>query len=174
MAEQNATRFEQLVLPHLDDAFTLAQYLLRNQHDAQDAVQESVLRALRYFGGFRGDDARAWLLTIVRNYCYTWKKGGLTDRSTVQMHDEDTLQLADAHGADDLAIQSSESERVRAAVDALPADLREVIVLRELSELSYREISEVVGVPIGTVMSRLSRARNRLADALEPLSKRAS
>ena len=173
MAEQNATRFEQLVLPHLDDAFTLAQYLLRNQHDAQDAVQESVLRALRYFDGFRGDDARAWLLTIVRNYCYTWKKGHFTDRSTVSINGEVTVEIADAHGADDLAIQASESERVRAAVDALPADLREVIVLRELSELSYREISEVVGVPIGTVMSRLSRARNRLADALEPLSKRA-
>jgi RNA polymerase sigma factor (sigma-70 family) len=174
MAEQDANRFEQVILPHLDDAYTLARYLLRDQHDAQDAVQESVLRALRYFEGFRGDDARAWLLTIVRNYCYTWKKGRRVDRSTIPYTDDETVEIADAHAADDLAIQSSESERVRAAVDALPAELREVIVLRELSELSYREISEVVGVPMGTVMSRLSRARNRLADALDVDSRKAS
>lgn len=171
MAEQGTTRFERVVLPHLDDAYTLACYLLRDKHDAQDAVQESVLRALRYFDGFRGEDARAWLLTIVRNYCYSWKKGRATDRSTVAFSDSD--DVADVHAADDLVIESTESERVKAAVDALPADLREVIVLRELSEMSYREISEVVGVPIGTVMSRLSRARNRLADALDAGSRRA-
>lgn len=171
MAEQGATRFEQVVLPHLDDAYTLACYLLRDQHDAQDAVQESVLRALRYFDGFRGDDARAWLLTIVRNYCYTLKKGGAIDRSTVPF--SDTTDVADVHAADDLVIQSTESERIKAAVDALPAELREVIVLRELNEMSYREISEVVGVPTGTVMSRLSRARSRLAAALATDSRRA-
>ena len=173
MAEQGATRFEQVILPHLDDAYTLARYLLRDQHDAQDAVQESVLRALRYFEGFRGEDARAWLLTIVRNYCYTWKKGSRIDRSAVPFSDDESVEIADVRGADDLAIQSSESERVQAAVDALPAELKEVIVLRELSELSYREISEVVGVPMGTVMSRLSRARNRLADALGADSRKA-
>ena len=166
MGDQGATRFEQLILPHLDDAYTLARYILRDQHDAQDAVQESALRALRYFEGFRGDDAKAWLLTIVRNYCYTWKKGRAVDRSAVPFNDDETVEIVDSHATDDLAIQSSESERVQAAVDALPAELREVIVLRELSELSYREISEVVGVPMGTVMSRLSRARNRLAGAL--------
>lgn len=172
MAEQGTTRFEQVVLPHLDDAYTLACYLLRDQHDAQDAVQESALRAFRYFDGFRGEDARAWLLTIVRNYCYTWKKGHAKDRSTVSFSDT-TADVADVHGADDLVIQSTEAERVRAAVDALPAELREVVVLRELNEMSYREISEVVGVPMGTVMSRLSRARNRLADALDTDSRRA-
>jgi RNA polymerase sigma factor (sigma-70 family) len=172
MAEQGTTRFEQVVLPHLDDAYTLACYLLRDQHDAQDAVQEAVLRALRYFEGFRGEDARAWLLTIVRNYCYTWKKGRVTDRSTVAFSDT-ADHVADVHATDDLVIQSTESERVKAAVDALPDDLREVIVLRELNEMSYREISEVVGVPIGTVMSRLSRGRNRLAEALGADSRRA-
>ncbi len=170
MAEQGATRFEQVVLPHLDAAYTLACYLLRDRHDAQDAVQESVLRALRYFEGFRGEDARAWLLTIVRNYCYT-SKGSATERSTVQFSDT-TDEVADAHGADELVIQSSESERITAAVDAVPAELREVIVLRELNDMSYREISEVVGVPMGTVMSRLSRARNRLAHALGGDSRR--
>jgi len=174
MAEHGTTRFEQVILPHLDDAYTLARYLLRDQHDAQDAVQESVLRALRYFEGFRGDDARAWLLTIVRNYCFTWKKGRRVDRSTVPFADDETIEIADVQATDDLAIQSSESERIQAAVDALPAELKEVIVLRELSELSYREISEVVGIPIGTVMSRLSRARNRLADALGVDSRKAS
>jgi RNA polymerase sigma factor (sigma-70 family) len=173
MAEQGTTRFEQLILPHLDDAYTLARYLLRDQHDAQDAVQESALRALRYFEGFRGEDARAWLLTIVRNYCYTWKKGRRVDRATTPFAGDETVEIADAHATDDLAIQSSESERVQAAVDALPAELKEVIVLRELSDLSYREISEVVGVPMGTVMSRLSRARNRLADALGADSRKA-
>src|SRR3954463_4939136 len=107
MAEQGATRFEQLVLPHLDAAYTLACYLLRDKHDAQDAVQEAVLRALRYFDGFRGEDARAWLLTIVRNYCYTWKKGRTVDRSTVAFSDTDEIE--DSHAADDLVIQASES-----------------------------------------------------------------
>jgi RNA polymerase sigma-70 factor (ECF subfamily) len=174
MAEQGVTRFEQVVLPHLDDAYTLACYLLRDQHDAQDAVQESVLRALRYFDGFRGEDARAWLLAIVRNYCYSWKTGTKTEQGTVPFADDKAVDIADEHAADDLAIQSSESDRVRAAVDRLPAELKEVIVLRELNELSYREISEVVGVPMGTVMSRLSRARERLAAALGADSRKAS
>ena len=95
MAEHGTTRFEQVILPHLDDAYTLARYLLRDQHDAQDAVQESVLRALRYFEGFRGEDARAWLLTIVRNYCFTWKKGRRVDRSTMPFTDDETIEIAD-------------------------------------------------------------------------------
>jgi RNA polymerase sigma-70 factor, ECF subfamily len=172
MGEQNATPFERLVLPHLDDAYTLARYLLRDEHDAQDAVQEAVLRGLRYFESFRGDDARAWLLTIVRNYCYTWLRDR-AGRATVPFSDDETTEIADAHATDDLVLQSSESERIHAAVDALPTELREVIVLRELNELSYKEISEVVGVPMGTVMSRLSRARNRLAAALGTDSRRA-
>jgi RNA polymerase sigma factor (sigma-70 family) len=166
MAEQKAERFEREVLPHLDDAYTLAHYLLRDEHDAQDAVQEAVLRALRYFAGFRGGDARAWLLTIVRNTCYSWHTARRNDRSTVQFSDDAADTIADPRAADDLAMESSDRELVRAAVDALPTELKEVIVLRELNELSYREISEVVGAPMGTVMSRLSRARNRLAAAL--------
>ncbi len=173
MGEERVERFEQVVLPHLDDAYTLARYVLRDEHDAQDTVQESVLRALRYFESFRGGDARAWLLAIVRNYCYTWQKGHRTDRFTVPLSEDATVGIADPRETDDLAIQSSERERVQVAVNALPTELREVIVLRELSELSYREISEVVGVPMGTVMSRLSRARNRLADALGTDSRKA-
>ena len=166
MAEQQVERFERLVLPHLDDAYTLARYLLRDEHDAQDVVQEAVLRALRHFAGLRQEDARAWLLTIVRNCCYSLHKARRKDRSTVPITNDAAEEVADPGSTDDLAIEGSERERVQAAVDALPAQLREVIVLRELSDLSYREISEVVGVAVGTVMSRLSRARDSLAAAL--------
>ena len=173
MAEQQVERFEQAVLPHLDDAYTLARYLLRDEHDAQDAVQEAVLRALRHFAGFRQGDARAWLLAIVRNCCYTWHKAHRKDRLTVALTENAAKGIADPGATDDLAVEGSEREHVQAAVDALPAELREVIVLRELSELSYREISEVVGAPIGTVMSRLSRARDRLAVVLGADSRKA-
>ena len=166
MAEQQLERFEQLVLPHLDDAYTLARYLLRDEHDAQDAVQDAALRALRHFDGFRHGDARAWLLTIVRNCCYSRHKAQRKDRMSVPFTDDSAQGIADPHGADDLAVEDSERARVQAAVDALPDELREVLVLRELNELSYREISEVVGAPMGTVMSRLSRARGRLAVTL--------
>ena len=171
MAEQ-VERFEKVVLPHLDDAYTLARYLLRDEHDAQDVVQDAVLRALRHFEGFRQGDARAWLLTIVRNCCYNWHKSHRWDRSTVSFTDDAASGVTDPHAADDLVNQSSERERIQAAVDGLPAELKEVIVLRELNELSYREISDVVGVPIGTVMSRLSRARGRLAAALDDSSRK--
>jgi RNA polymerase sigma-70 factor (ECF subfamily) len=166
MADQRVERFEQVVLPHLDNAYTLARYLLRDEHDAQDAVQESVLRALRYFDGFRDGDARAWLLTIVRNYCYSWQKENRTDRMTVPFTDDESAAIADPHAADDRVIQAGERERVQLAVDALSTELREVIVLREINDLSYREISEVVGIPMGTVMSRLARARKHLAGSL--------
>ena len=171
MAEQ-VERFEKVVLPHLDDAYTLARYLVRDEHDAQDVVQDAVLRALRHFEGFRQGDARAWLLTIVRNCCYSWHKAHRWDRSTVSFADDAASGVTDPQAADDLANQSSERERIQATVDGLPAELKEVIVLRELNELSYREISDVVGAPIGTVMSRLSRARGRLAAALDDSSRK--
>jgi RNA polymerase sigma-70 factor (ECF subfamily) len=133
-----------------------------------------VLRALRYFEGFRGGDSRAWLLAIIRNTCYSWHRAQRNDRSTVRFGGDDAADtIADPRGADDLANESSERDLIRAALDALPPELKEVIVLRELNDLSYREISEVVGAPMGTVMSRLSRARDRLADALGRDSRRA-
>jgi RNA polymerase sigma-70 factor (ECF subfamily) len=173
MGDQRVARFEQMVLPHLDDAYTLARYLLRDEHDAQDAVQDGVLKALRHFEGFRDGDARAWLLAIVRNSCYSWLKSHRKDRANVSLVEDSAFEIADPRGADDRMLQDSDREQIRAAVDALPAELKEVIVLREVSELSYREISDVVGVPIGTVMSRLSRARDRLAAALGSDSRRA-
>ncbi len=168
MGERDVRRFEQVILPHLDDAYTLARYLLRDEHDAQDVVQEAVLRALKYFEGFRDGDARAWLLAIVRNHCHTWRAGGGVERMSVPFSEDAALTLADPRGADELAIRSSERARIAAALDALPDVLREVIVLREVNDLSYKEISDVVGVPMGTVMSRLARARQRLMVSLDP------
>jgi RNA polymerase sigma factor (sigma-70 family) len=174
MATQDARRFEEVVLPHLDDAYTLARYLVRDQHDAQDIVQEATLRALRHFEGFRDGDARAWLLTIVRNCCYSWHQRHRHDRASVPLTDDLAQDLAGSRPADALAMEASDRDRVHAAVATLPEELREEIVLRELQDLSYREISEVVGIPMGTVMSRLSRARDRLAIALGARTKEAS
>jgi RNA polymerase sigma factor (sigma-70 family) len=166
MADSEVARFEASVLPYLDDAYTLARYLVHHEHDAQDVVQDAVLRAYKYFDGFRQGDARAWLLSIVRNCCYNWHGRHRRDRASISLTDDASLAVADPGAADDRAIRRSEQARVRQAIDALPVDLREVIVLREIGELSYREIAEVAGVPVGTVMSRLSRARERLAALL--------
>jgi RNA polymerase sigma-70 factor, ECF subfamily len=166
MAQQDIERFERVVLPHLDDAYTLARYLLRDEHDAQDVVQDAVLRALRHFAGYREGDARAWLLAIVRNCCLTWQRQHRVDRIGLSLGDEVDAVVSESAGTDAAAIQRSERALLERAVATLPAEFREVIVLREVQDLSYREISDVVGVPIGTVMSRLARARRRLAVAL--------
>lgn len=168
MSEVDVERFERLVLPHLDDAYTLARYLVRDEHDAQDVVQESVLRALRYFGSYRDGDSRAWLLSIVRNQCLTWLQGRVGDRLNVPFSGEDVPGVHAPGGADDLAIRSSERARIEAALGTLPEDMRAIIVLREVNDLSYREISDVMGIPMGTVMSRIARARQRLVLALGP------
>jgi len=166
MAQREVERFERIVLPHLDDAYTLARYLLRDEHDAQDAVQDAVLRALRYFETYRDGDARAWLLAIVRNCCLTWHRQHRAERATVPLLDTDVADIGGGRETDARAIARSEREALQRAVAALPVEFREVIVLREVQELSYKEISAVVGVPIGTVMSRLARGRKRLAAAL--------
>jgi RNA polymerase sigma-70 factor (ECF subfamily) len=167
MAQRGVEPFERLVLPHLDDAYTLANYLLRNEHDAQDVVQDAVLRALRYFDGYRDGDARAWLLAIVRNCCHTWHHRHRADRVTIDFADvEESPQLHSTEVTDAAAIQSSERALIDRALAELPIEFREVVVLRELHELSYKEISTITGVPIGTVMSRLARARRRLASSL--------
>lgn len=168
MAQPHAEQFERLVLPHLNDAYSLACYLLRDEHDAQDVVQDAMLRAIRYFDGFRDGDTRAWLLAIVRNCCYTWHRRHRADRSMVAYADaESSPHLHSSADADMRAIQSSERAAINRAMTALPKEFREVIVLRELHDLSYKEMSTVIGVPIGTVMSRLARARKRLASELE-------
>jgi len=167
MTDGDLQRFERVVLPHLDDAYTLARYLLRDEHDAQDVVQEASLRALRYFDGYSGGDARAWLLAIVRNCSFTWRKRQRADDRTVPVEDTAELPTREADAPDVAAMQASERARVQRAISALPEEFREVIVLREVEDLSYREIGDIVGVPIGTVMSRLARARKRLAVLLD-------
>ena len=165
MNEGDLARFERVVLPYLDDAYTLARYLLRDEHDAQDVVQEASLRALRYFDGFQGGDPRAWLLAIVRNCSLTWRKRQKIDNAR-HVSSADDFPLMSSSEADAVAVESSERVRVQRAIDALPSEFREVIVLREVQDMSYREICDVVGVPIGTVMSRLARGRKRLASLL--------
>jgi len=155
-------RFEAVVLPHLDAAYTLARYLTRNPHDAEDVVQDACLRALKYFEGYRGEaaaSARAWLLTIVRNTAHSWHRQHRTDGLAVEF-DESDHSPAVTNG------QPEARETLGRALDRLAPEFREVIVLRELQGLSYKEISDVTGVPVGTVMSRLSRARARLQEAL--------
>lgn len=159
--------FEEAVMPHIDAAYNLARWLTRNDADAQDMVQEAYLRALRFFGGFRGTDAKAWLLTIVRNTCYTWLR---RNRSPELSCDFEEIVLArEAEGPDPETEQllKAQARIVNDAIEKLPIEFREVVVLRELEELSYKEIAVVLGVPIGTVMSRLARARKRLMTSLQ-------
>jgi RNA polymerase sigma factor (sigma-70 family) len=162
-------RFEAEVLPHLSAAYRLARYLTRNDADAEDVVQEAYLRALKYFGGFRGATAsasRAWLLAIVRNMAHTWLRRHRGGASTTEF---DELLHSDGIAEDHPGAALSRSdlrESLAQALERLPAEFREVIVLREIEGLSYKEISQVVNVPAGTVMSRLARARKRLQGAL--------
>jgi RNA polymerase sigma factor (sigma-70 family) len=170
-------QFEALVLPHLDAAYNLARWLLRDDQSARDVVQEASLRAFRFFDGFRGDDARPWLLRIVRNACYTW----LSDSRRAPEHVEfDEQRDSDAQAAgtgraednpERLLSQKIESARVNAAIEKLPPAFREVVILREIEEMSYEEIAQVATLPLGTVMSRLARARAMLRAALGDPSK---
>ena len=160
-------RFERVVLPHLSAGFTLAMYLTGNKADAEDAVQEAILRAVRYFSTLRDDDARAWFLTIVRRVCFTAYRTDRPQGTDMISIDAVGPQLVDSREQPDMAAERLQvQQRVRAAVDQLPPLLREAIVLRELQSFSYAEVAAVTEVPIGTVMSRLSRARARLADLL--------
>jgi RNA polymerase sigma factor (sigma-70 family) len=162
--------FEEVVLPHLDAAFNYARWLTKSDADAEDVVQDAAVRALRYFSSLRNDDARAWLLTIVRNTWYArFSKAGRAEQREVlvDMKDQRPDEQLDPEA---LVIQQQAVERAHRAIEELPADFREVVVLRELEGLSYKEIAEVIGTPIGTVMSRLARGRERLLAVLEPES----
>jgi RNA polymerase sigma factor (sigma-70 family) len=155
-------RLERALVPHLDAAYNLARWLTRDAHDAEDVVQEAYLRAVKSFAGFHGGDGRAWLLAIVRNTCYTWlqaKRGRAPDTA----FDEARHGVAaDDKGPEHVLLRQEDRQWVRQAVEALPVELREVVVLRELEGLSYQEIAAVADIPLGTVMSRLARARDRL------------
>ena len=163
-------RFERAVLPHLSVAFTLAMYLTGNRADAEDAVQEAILRAVRYFPTLRDEDARAWFLTIVRRVCFTAYRTERPEGADMISIDAVPLQLVDHREQPDMTAERLQvQQRVRDAIDQLPTLLREAIVLRELQSCSYTEIAAITEVPVGTVMSRLSRARARLADLLHDL-----
>ena len=164
------SRFESVVLPHLDAAYALARWLTRNDADAADVVQEAVLRAYRYFDTYREGDAKSWLLRIVRRTCYSWlernRPADVLPLDAEAGDDEGGVGVPHAVSNTEALLQSrSDLRRLDALIEVLPAPLREVIVLRELQELGYREIAEVTGVPIGTVMSRLHRARSALRRA---------
>jgi RNA polymerase sigma-70 factor, ECF subfamily len=163
----DGARFERVVLPHLSGAFTLAMYLTGNTADAEDAVQEAILRALRYFPTLRDEDARAWFLAIVRRVCFTAYRTDRPGGTEMIPIEAVPLQLVDDSEQPDLTAERLHiQKRVRDAIELLPTLLREAIVLRELQQCSYAEIAAVTEVPVGTVMSRLSRARARLAALL--------
>jgi RNA polymerase sigma factor (sigma-70 family) len=159
-------RFEQTLLPHLDAAYNLARWLTRDDHDAEDLVQAAYLRALKYFGGFRGANSRAWLLTIVRNTCYTWIEQKRARGQETAFDEEIHGVESSATGPASRVLREEDEQSVRRAVEDLPAELREVVILRELEGLSYKEIAAIAGIPMGTVMSRLARARDRLRERL--------
>jgi RNA polymerase sigma-70 factor (ECF subfamily) len=153
-----------LILPHLDSAFNLACWLTRNRNDAQDVVQEAAMRAFKYFSGFHGSDGRVWLLRIVRNTFYTWCRDNGPASETAF---DETLHSLDGHADPEALLIQQDCDRVlQGALAALPLEFREVVVLRELEELSYKEIAAIVGIPIGTVMSRLGRGRKLLSASL--------
>lgn len=155
--------FEQIVLPHLDAAYNLARWLTRSDADAEDVVQEACLRALNSFGGFQhGRDARPWLLKIVRNTCYTWLRQNRAHEFMASTDDMLQEPPASDESPEALLLQNADSQALRRALDDVQLEYREALVLRELEGLSYKEIAELLGVPIGTVMSRLSRGRKDL------------
>jgi len=171
----NRQVFETLVLPHLDAAYNLARWLLRSEQAAEDATQEASMRALRHIASLRGDDARPWLLGIVRNTCFTMLERTRNEAQWLDFDEagfEAALSEAPQHHADPAA--QLQQQRIRARVDAairaLSPPLREVVVLRELEDLDYAQIAKIAGVPIGTVMSRLARGREKLRAALSSIS----
>src|SRR6266851_9352446 len=164
--EHELASFEAMMLPHMDAAHNLARWLLRNEQDAQDVVQEAYLRAFKSFGGFHGSNGRAWLLTIVRNTSYTLlKKNRAADLTTTfdeEIHASDRESVSPAA----ILVHAEDAELIKNAMNALPAEFREILTLRHLEGLSYKEIGEILKIATGTVMSRLARARAKLREYL--------
>jgi RNA polymerase sigma-70 factor, ECF subfamily len=158
--------FEEVVLPHLDAAYNLARWLVRKPQDAEDIVHEAYLRAFKFFAGYQGGDARAWVLKIVRNTSYSYLEKNRPAELAEEFDEEVHTAVVEQPGAEAALLQSADSRMLREALDELPVNFREVIVLRELEGMSYKEIAEVKGVPIGTVMSSLARARTQLRERL--------
>jgi len=159
--------FDRVALPHLDAAYNLARWLTRHDQDAEDVVQEAYLRAFQFFRSFRGETGRAWMLKIVRNTCHTWLSKNRASASVSSGPELLNAVASSATGPEALVEQSEDRKRLMQAVDALPVEFREVIVLRELEDLSYKDIARIADIPMGTVMSRLARARERLHELLD-------
>src|SRR6266853_3797872 len=164
--EHELASFEEMMLPHLDAAHNLARWLMRNEHDAQDVVQEAYLRAFKSFSGFHGSNGRGWLVTICRNTSYTLlKKNRAADLTTTfdeEIHASDRESVSPAA----ILVHAEDAELIKNAMNALPAEFREILTLRHLEGLSYKEIADVAQIPPGTVMSRLARARGKLKECL--------
>jgi RNA polymerase sigma-70 factor, ECF subfamily len=170
MSEQASSRdFGEYLLPHLNAAYNLARWLTGNDQDAEDLAQEAYLRALRFFGGFRGGDPRAWLLKIVRNTCYTWLQQNRAQAPMTAFDEEIHTDEGETSDPATLLLQKADRQLIQRALEELPLKFREILVLRELEGLSYKEIAEVAGVPMGTVMSSLARARGRLRQSVTNL-----
>lgn len=169
---ERTRRFEAAVLPHLGAAYNLARWLLRDDHNAQDVVQEAYLRAFKFFDSYRGIDARPWLLSIVRNTCFTWLKENARGREHVEFDEERDSGMLDPgmdhrdNNPENLLLLKLGSAQIDRVIAALPPIFREVIILRELEELSYEEIANIAAIPPGTVMSRLARARSMMRNLL--------
>jgi RNA polymerase sigma-70 factor (ECF subfamily) len=169
LEHNDVPNFEQAIMPHLDAAYNLARWLMRNEQDAQDVAQEAYLRAFRFFPGFRGGDARAWLMKIVRNTCYTWFEANRPLQDAAEFDENLFHAYSRAPNPEESVLQNDSDALVRKALEKLPSNFREVLILRELEGMSYREIGDITGMPAGTVMSSLSRARGRLRQILASL-----
>ena len=166
LQEENKTaQFEAIALPHFAAAYNLARWLVRDDQDAQDVVQEAYLRAFRFFGGYRGGDSRSWLLTIVRNTCYTWLQQNRSRELSEPIEDK-LDEVGITEDPETRLVQTVDAQLVRQALEELPIEFREVLIMREMEDLSYKQISTIADLPIGTVMSRLARGRKRLRELL--------
>jgi RNA polymerase sigma-70 factor (ECF subfamily) len=165
--ETKAVDFDLTFLPHMDAAYNLARWLVRNDQDAQDVVQEAYLRAFRFASGFRGGDPRAWLLVIVRNVAFTWLKRNRGSDPPSEFDEQVHGGAIEDNRLEADTIRKADGAMIRAALDELADEYREVIVMRDIEGLSYKEIADAAGLPIGTVMSRLARARGKLARSLQ-------
>ena len=174
MDQDQRKRFENQMLPLTPEAYNLARWFMKNEPDARDAVQEASLKAFRYFESFQGDSGRAWLLRIVRNVCYDAFRAKESEHNIISLDEETAAEVPDSKpGPNVLAVQNSTKLQIREALEALPLEFKTVLILREFDGLSYKEISDIAGVPMGTVMSRLGRGRQQLAALLAPTDQEA-
>jgi RNA polymerase sigma-70 factor (ECF subfamily) len=162
--ESRLRLFEEVILPHLNAAYNLARWLTHNEHDAQDVVQEAYLRAFRFFDSYKGGDGKSWLLEVVRNTCFTFHRREKRNFTSVEFDEATHTPSVKPPDAEEALVAASKQTILKDCIEGLPDAFRGILVMRELEEMSYRQISDVAGLPPGTVMSRLSRARKRLEE----------